>query len=559
MLRTLYRSLARALLIGSIALAFAEGESRAADAGADGGTVSQEVFNRETPRRAVQSFLREANSGSLDTAADYLDLRALPPANRATQGPELARKLAFILERQPTLDLSAVPDTPEGDTDSKTPGEVVVDTIYTKEEPIPITVRREHFPDGVDRWLIDQKTVAHIPALDAAFGVETGTISSRLPHSLTRPSFFGNELWQWIGLLISAIVAYAIARGLAVIALWGLGSFARRSPTVMDDALIESARRPLRTIFGAIVFRILLRPLRLTTAVDGAAVHVSATLLVVGLAWLLWRALGVWMAVLDERVAARGYDALARRRARTEAALLRRIASVAIGFVAISAILLQFDFVRNVGVSLLASAGVLGVVLGFAAQRSLAALVGGIQFSLTQPVRIGDQVVIEGLFGEIEAVHLTYVVLQVWDKRHIIMPITYFLDRPIENWTHTTTDLVGSVFLKVGFTMPLDVLRTELRRACEADPLWDGENCALEATDSDSTSVTVRALLSAESASKLWTLRCNVRERLLRFVQSYEEGRHLPLWRHAVVGPSGSAMGVQVAEPGSRDGDWRRS
>jgi small-conductance mechanosensitive channel len=479
-------------------------------------------------------------------AADYLDLRGIAPASRAARGPELARKLAFILERQPTLDLSNVPDEPEGDRTSKTPDEIVVDTIYAGEEPVPIALKREHFPDGVDRWLIEQKTVEHIGVLDAAYGINK--IGTRLPASLTGPTFLGNQLWQWLGLLLAALAAYVLARLLAALSVRGLASFARRTPRGVDTALAESGRRPLRMIFWAIIFEILLRPEQLTTAVQDACAHVSWTLLVIGIAWLLLRAVGAWTHVLDDRVAAHGYDALARRRVRTEAALLRRIAIVAIGFVAVSILLLQFDFVRSVGVSLLASAGVLGVVVGFAAQKSLAALVGGIQFSLAQPVRIGDQVVVEGDFGEIEAIHLTFVVLRIWDKRRLILPITYFLEKPIENWTRSTTDIVGTVFLKVGFTLPLEAIRAELRRACEADPVWDGQTCTLQATDSDASTVTLRAVVSASNASELWTLRCNVRERLLAFIHSYEEGRHLPQWRHFVVTGSVGALGSYRSE-----------
>jgi small-conductance mechanosensitive channel len=516
-----------------------------------------ESIGRETPRKSVQNFLRAANAGNLRMAADYLDLRGIAPASRAARGPDLARKLAFILERQPTLDLSNVSDEPEGDRASKTPGEAVVDTIYAGEEPVPITLKREHFPDGVDRWLIDQKTVEHIGVLDAAYGISK--INTRLPASLTRPTFLGNQLWQWLGLVLAALAAYGLARLLAALSVRAVASFARRAPKGVDAALADSARRPLRMIFWAILFAILLRPEQLTTAVEDDCAHVAWTLLVIGVAWLLLRALGVWMHLLDDRVVRQGYDALARRRARTQAALLRHIASVAIGFVAVSVILLQFDFVRNVGVSLLASAGVLGVVVGFAAQRSLAALVGGIQFSLAQPVRIGDQVVVEGDFGEIEAIHLTYVVLRIWDKRRLILPITYFLEKPIENWTHSTTDLVGTVFLKVGFTLPLEALRAELHRVCEANPLWDGQTCSLQATDSDASTVTVRAVVSASNASTLWTLRCNIREQLLAFIHSYEEGRHLPQWRHFVVtGPVG-AIGGYRSESSGPDGDRRRS
>jgi small-conductance mechanosensitive channel len=509
------------------------GAVTAQDAGTNHPDAGLESLGRETPRSSVEGFLRAANAGNLRLAADYLDLRGIAPASRATRGPELARKLAFILERQPTLDLSDVSDEPQGDPGSKTPGEVVVDTIYAGEEPVPIALDREHFPDGVDRWLIGQKTVERIPALDATYGINK--IGTRLPVSLTEPTFLGNELWQWLGLVVAALAAYGLARLLAALAVRGGASFARHTPRAADAAIVDAARRPLRIIFWAIIFEVLLQPAQLTTAVKDDSIHVSRTLLVIGIAWLLLRALGVWVRLLDSGVARQGYDAIARRRVRTQAALLRRIASVAIGFVAVSLILVQFDFVRNVGISLLASAGVLGVVFGFAAQRSLSALVGGIQFSLAQPVRIGDQVVVEGDFGEIEAIHLTYVVLRVWDKRRLILPITYFLEKPIENWTHSTTDLVGTVFLKVGFTLPLEALRAELRRVCGADPLWDGQTCVLEATDSDASTVTARALVSSANASQLWTLRCHVRERLLAFIQSYDEGRHLPQWRHFVV------------------------
>jgi small-conductance mechanosensitive channel len=495
--------------------------------------LAKEPLDRETPRRTVQGFLREAKDGNFRTAADYLDLRAIPGASRAAEGPDLAQKLAFILERQPTLDLAKVPDVAEGDPTSKLAGEVVADTLYAGEEPIPIELKREHFPDGVDRWLLDQKTVGLIPALDRAYGPRS--IGTHLPSSLTGPTFLGNELWQWIGVVLAVPVAYGLARLLAALFVLAAMPFARSTPTGLDDALVLSSRRPLRMIIGALLFRLLYGPLQLTTSVDSFCGHASFIVLVFGIAWLLMSELGTWMLFLEQRATRESFDLFAGRRIRTQAILVRRLASVAIGFVAISIILLQFDFVRNVGMSLLASAGVLGVVLGFAAQKSLSAIVGGIQFSLAQPVRIGDQIVVEGDFGDVETINLTYVVVRYWDKRRLILPITYFLEKPFQNWTHSTTDLEGTVFLKIGFTLPLDVLRIELRRVCEDDPLWDKRTCKLQATDTDANTVTVRALISAETASNLFNLRCNVREKLLAFVHAYEGGKHLPQSRHAVA------------------------
>ena len=177
--------------------------------------------------------------------------------------------------------------------------------------------------------------------------------------------------------------------------------------------------------------------------------------------------------------------------------------------------------------SLLASAGVASVVVGLAAQKSLGAIIGGIQFSFAQPVRMGDSVVVEGEFGEVEEINLTYAVVRLWDKRRLILPITYFLEKPFQNWTRSGTDLVGTVLLRVDFTIPIAALREELRRCCEADPLWDTRSCALQVTDSDATSVVVRAMVSAEDASKLWDLRCNVRERMIAFVNAYENGKYV--------------------------------
>jgi small-conductance mechanosensitive channel len=220
---------------------------------------------------------------------------------------------------------------------------------------------------------------------------------------------------------------------------------------------------------------------------------------------------------------------------RTHAVILRRVASVTIVFLAGTVVLLQFDAVRNVGVSLLASAGVVSVVVGLAAQKSLAAIIGGIQFSFAQPVRMGDGVVVEGEFGVIEEIYLTFVVVRLWDRRRLVLPVAYFLEKPFQNWTRGTTDMLGTVLIKADFATPVDALRAELKRICDADPKWDRMACSLSVTDSDATSMTLRAVVSARDSSSLWDLRCNVRERLIAFLAKYEEGRYLACVRGANV------------------------
>jgi small-conductance mechanosensitive channel len=493
---------------------------------------SEDSLDRMTPRRSLEGFLKEGKEGDFPVAASYLDLRGLPPAVRDRDGPTLAEKLAYVLEHQPTLDLRKVPDVPEGDPSAKPAGTLVVDTLYAGEEPIPIVLARVRFPDGVDRWLVSRTTVDLIPTMDAAYGPRP--IGFHIPAGLTRPTLLGNEPWQWIGAALAIFVAYGIARGLAALTVGAASYFARRTPTRADDALVESSRRPLRMVIGALVFRPLIGPLQLTTSVVDLCEHATYTVLIVGITWLTLRALHVTTLWLDEQATRDGADVLRGRAVRTQAMLLRRVASITVAFVAGASLLLQFDFVKNVGLSLLASAGVMSVVVGFAAQKSLAAIIGGIQFSFAQPVRMGDQVALEGEFGEIEEINLTYVVVRLWDKRRLILPITYFLEKPFQDWTRSTTDLVGAVLIKVDYAMPVDAVRTELKRICEADPLWDKRTCVLQVTDSDATSATLRALVSAENASKLWDLRCAVRERLIAFVHTCENGKYLAHMRHAV-------------------------
>jgi small-conductance mechanosensitive channel len=493
---------------------------------------NKDALDRETPRRTMDGFLKEGREGDYRVGASYLDLRGIAESLRDRDGPELAQKLAYVLQRRPTLNLAKIPDLPEGDPTTSPPGTFVADTLYVNEHPVPIALTRVRFPDGVDRWLIARSTVDAIPMIDAAYGPRP--IGVHIPASLTGSILLGNEPWQWIGVAFALVAAYGIGRTLAALLVRAASYFTVRTPTRADDAFVESARRPLRTLIAVLAFRILLGPLQLTTAVLEVCDHVTCTALVIGIAWLLLRSLGVATLWLDERAGRDVKDALRDRRVRTQALLLRRVASLTIAFFAAAFVLIQFEFVRSVGVSLLASAGVASVVVGLAAQKSLAAVIGGIQFSVAQPVRVGDQVVVEGEFGELEEIYLTYAVVRLWDKRCLIVPITYFLEKPFQNWTRSATDLIGVVLLKVDFSTPMDAVRAELRRICESDPGWDGQTCALQVVDSDASSVTLRAIVSAANASTLWNLRCNVRERLLAFMDSHENGKYLARERHSV-------------------------
>jgi len=215
----------------------------------------------------------------------------------------------------------------------------------------------------------------------------------------------------------------------------------------------------------------------------------------------------------------------AARRIATHISLARKIMNVILVLVAISGILMSFDTVRQVGLSILASAGIAGVILGFAAQKSLSTLIAGIQIAITQPISIDDVVVVENERGRIEEITLTYVVVQLWDQRRLIVPISWFIDRPFQNWSRTSSELLGTVFLYMDYTIQPETLRQELERIVSSTPLWDKRVVKMHVTNTSENSVEMRALVSAANTPELWELRCLVREQLIEFIQ-----RNYPGW-----------------------------
>jgi small-conductance mechanosensitive channel len=195
------------------------------------------------------------------------------------------------------------------------------------------------------------------------------------------------------------------------------------------------------------------------------------------------------------------------------------VALTVIGIFTLASMLMVFDSVRQFGASILASAGIAGIVVGFAAQRSIATLLAGFQIALTQPIRLDDVVIVEGEWGRIEDITLTYVVVRVWDLRRLVVPITYFIEQPFQNWTRSSADILGTVFLYVDYAVPLDALRAELTRLLEASRFWDRKVNLLQVTDAKEQTLEIRALASAADASLAWDLRCEIREKLVAFIQ----------------------------------------
>jgi small-conductance mechanosensitive channel len=207
------------------------------------------------------------------------------------------------------------------------------------------------------------------------------------------------------------------------------------------------------------------------------------------------------------------------RKARTKFQLINRILNILVTIGAVAGILMTFDQVREVGNTLLASAGLVGIILGFAAQKSLGTLFSGIQIALAQPIKIDDTVVVEGEFGKIGEINLTYVIINSWDGRRIVVPINFFLEKPFENWTRSSAEVVGKVKIYTDYTLPVDDVRKAFIEWVKDSPLWDKRSCSLLVTDASESTIEIRAAMSAKDSDDAYDLECLIREKLIAFIQ----------------------------------------
>lgn len=207
------------------------------------------------------------------------------------------------------------------------------------------------------------------------------------------------------------------------------------------------------------------------------------------------------------------------RKIRTQIIYVKKVAIVLIVSLCVSLILLNFPSVRKFGTTILAGAGVAGIIIGFALQKSLVNLFAGIQIAFTQPIKIDDAVVVENEWGWIEEINLTYIVVRIWDLRRLVLPITYFTEKPFQNWTRNDAQILGSVFLYVDYSMPLDPLRKHFEKVLSETTLWDQQTQVLQVTDTNEKTMILRLLMTAQNSPTAWDLRCYVRERMIEFIQ----------------------------------------
>jgi small-conductance mechanosensitive channel len=272
-------------------------------------------------------------------------------------------------------------------------------------------------------------------------------------------------------------------------------------------------------------------------AVDpfGIARRVLGIVMIFAISWMVIESTSVLEDALFARFDIDASDNLRARKVKTQLQVFKKVVVFIVVVFALSLVLMSFEKVRQLGTTILASAGVIGIIVGFAAQRTIAALLAGIQIAITQPFRIDDVLVVENEWGWVEEITLTYVVVRIWDLRRLILPMSYFIDKPFQNWTRTSAAILGTVFIYADYSVPLAELREELHRILKESPLWDGKVWNVQVTGATDKGMEIRALMSASDSPSMWDLRCAVREKLLEFVALRHPGA-LPRMRGELVG-----------------------
>ncbi len=326
-----------------------------------------------------------------------------------------------------------------------------------------------------------------------------------------------NDYLPELKLLLAALIVVFI---LKIAAPWLTRVLTRLvAPFSFARDLLERIKPPIHLLIPLLGLRAVLASASNDFSLIDEARHCTTLAIIVAITWLGLRVIAAAQQVILVRNPVDVSDNLAARRIQTQTKVLVQTLGFFVILFGIAAILMTFPGARQFGTSLLASAGLAGLAVGFAAKPVLGNLIAGLQLAITQPIRLDDVVIVENEWGRVEEITGTYVVIRIWDDRRLIVPLQYFIENPFQNWTRKTSNLIGSLFLWVDYAMPLEPLRKELDNLCKQSPtLWDGKVCVLQVTDATASAIQLRILISTKDSSSNWDLRCFIREKLINFI-----------------------------------------
>ena len=501
-------------------------------------------YNLRTPQAALEHFVLKSRSGKYDEALFALNLNLLPQNTSKEDAAILAEKLYFVINQRVNIDWDALSDRPDGQIDISTTTNqaiagkprrsVVFGEVQLGERDIVMRVQRIRYKEYGALWLISANTVENIEDLYQEYGPRK--LDKMMPE-WSRVHFLGFQVWKFLGIALLLVMAWFFGK----LVTYLLRKILRKSKRNWIKHIANKLAKPAGILFGTLFFYILLDNLISLSGGFANIVYTTLIVLIIGsITWFITRFVDYLMTYIAENkigdVSEEENEEA--RKMLTYISVARRIVTFLVVVIGGYIIISQFRALEKVGISLLASAGVATVILGIAAQNTLGNIFAGLQIAITKPVRVGDTVIINDDWGNVEEIGFTYMVVRTWDLRRLVVPLKYVISNIFENWSMTSSHQIRPIILYADYRVDVSKIRSEFEKLLKNEDDWDQENPAVvEVVDMTEESVKLRALCSAKDAKTTWQLHCSLREKLVAYISQLEDGIYLSRTRVDISTP----------------------
>lgn len=485
------------------------------------------AIDRSTPRAAVEGFKNAGNAMELDRAAHFLNLSDLPEEEQRRRGAELALKLYEVMQRKVWISWSALPDRPDGldayasDKDpmaGKPRRSIRLAILEPGKRPVDVTLERVKPSDGSEQWVFSSRTVSKIDSLYATFG--PGRMEASLPDWAKEEAVRGIPWWQIV--LLPFVLALSALAGWLVHCLAGLLRRPSNAEAWVSTAL-ERIRMPLALVAGAVVANILISSfLSFSGPINAVLSPLLVAFMIFALALGVLRIIDTILDFVSERYVSDidNEENSESRHLYTNISVARRIVILLALLIGVGILVVQLNLSQTLGVSLLASAGILTLIFGFAAREVLGNILASVQIAFAKPIRIGDAVFYEDRWGYIEEINYTYVLIRIWDERRLVVPVRYFISQPFENWSIRNARLIKTFELTLDHPTDIEKLREAFDGFVREDEDFDGEEDPLTlVTGQNELGIVVRFSSSAKDPTTAFYLNCRLREKVLAYIR----------------------------------------
>ncbi len=490
--------------------------------------------NLQTPRACLEHFVRACREEAFHKAAHALNFNMMPAAQQQEVAEARARELFYILSKSVRIDWDLLSDRPDGQINQGITAQQSITgqplrsinfgSLDLNGQTLPLRIQRVRVEEQSPVWVVSANTVENIIPLYKAYG--PSPLAQRIP-AWAKTEIMGIAWWKIIGLAILITLCLLIAR----LSQYLINKAVKRSEQPWVNELGEKMGQPVALAISALLFYAGMKQVLSISGTWSPYLYALLLIIVIGsVTWLLMRSIDYLMDRVAERKVGdiTNEENLESKRYLTMISVARKVIAFVVIVLGIGAIVSQFPSLQNLGLSLFASAGIATVILGIAAQATLGNIIAGLQIAITKPVRIGDWVLFEGEYGAVEDIRFTYLVINTWDKRRVVVPLRYFITHPFENWTMYDAHLLKPIVLHADYKIDVNLVRNKFAELLRAADAYDETlPPKVQVVDSSKESIVIRALCSARNAPIAWDLHCQLREDMVAYIARLEAGKYL--------------------------------